>query len=164
EELASLFSTSKGTIISKTINAKTLLAKALIETNEMIPKKLVKQQDDKECFFIKNNVSEKSKVEKHILKCTPCKNFYNWQLKIDELFEAKPKPKVSSSINKDIFERLAGMAKTLAENIVKENTASGINVLHASGKDAQQSVEHFHLHIIPRYQNDGLDLWFKNNL
>ncbi len=67
-------------------------------------------------------------------------------------------------INKDIFERLAGMAKTLAENIVKENTASGINVLHASGKDAQQSVEHFHLHIIPRYQNDGLDLWFKNNL
>ncbi len=106
EELASLFRTSKGTIITKINNAKTLLAKTLIETNEIAPKKMSKQQDHKECFFAKNNVSEKSKIEKHISKCEPCRNFYNWQLKIEKLFEDEPKPTISSSINKDIFEHL----------------------------------------------------------
>ena len=106
EELASLFRTSKGTIVSKIIRIKTTLAKALIEANQIAPNKPVKQQDGKECFFIKNNVSEKNKIEKHISKCVACKNFYNWQLKIDELFLSKPRPTVSSSINKDIFEHL----------------------------------------------------------
>jgi len=106
EELASLFRTSKGTIISKVTRGKATLAKALIEFNGMVPKKLVKQQDNKECFFAKNNVSEKNKIEKHISKCEPCRNFYNWQLKIEKLFEEEPKPTISSSINKDIFEHL----------------------------------------------------------
>lgn len=39
--------------------------------------------------------------------------------------------------------------------------ASGINILHASGKSAQQSVFHFHIHIFPRFDNDGLDTWPK---
>jgi histidine triad (HIT) family protein len=37
--------------------------------------------------------------------------------------------------------------------------ASGVNLLHASGKSAQQSVFHFHIHLLPRFENDGLDLW-----
>jgi histidine triad (HIT) family protein len=37
--------------------------------------------------------------------------------------------------------------------------ATGINVLHASGVDAQQSVPHFHLHVLARYPADGLDAW-----
>lgn len=39
--------------------------------------------------------------------------------------------------------------------------ASGINILHASGKSAQQSVFHFHIHIFPRFDNDALDTWPK---
>lgn len=35
----------------------------------------------------------------------------------------------------------------------------GVNILHASGSSAQQSVNHFHFHIIPRKKNDGLDMW-----
>ncbi len=35
------------------------------------------------------------------------------------------------------------------------------NILHASGKNAQQSVPHFHMHIVPRHKNDGLNMWFK---
>jgi len=34
-------------------------------------------------------------------------------------------------------------------------------VLHASGEDAQQSVFHFHMHLVPRRKNDGLDLWLQ---
>jgi len=37
--------------------------------------------------------------------------------------------------------------------------ASGVNLLHASGKSAQQSVFHFHIHLIPRFDDDNLDLW-----
>jgi diadenosine tetraphosphate (Ap4A) HIT family hydrolase len=29
--------------------------------------------------------------------------------------------------------------------------------MHASGKDAQQSVFHFHFHVIPRYGDDKID-------
>jgi len=39
--------------------------------------------------------------------------------------------------------------------------ASGMNILHASGKDSQQSVPHFHFHIFPRFKDDGLDTWPK---
>ncbi len=41
--------------------------------------------------------------------------------------------------------------------------ADGVNILHASGKEAQQSVFHFHIHIIPRYKDDGLNTWPKSN-
>ena len=53
-----------------------------------------------------------------------------------------------------------GVAKLIARDLLAKNGATGINLLHATGKDAQQSVFHFHLHVVPRYPNDGLDLWF----
>jgi histidine triad (HIT) family protein len=67
-------------------------------------------------------------------------------------------------IETDSLERLAGIAQKLSKEIVETHRATGVNLLNASGKDAQQSVFHFHLHIVPRYENDGLDLWFKNRL
>ncbi len=35
----------------------------------------------------------------------------------------------------------------------------GINILHASGRAAQQSVNHFHLHLVPRKEDDGYNMW-----
>ena len=35
----------------------------------------------------------------------------------------------------------------------------GVNLLNASGESAGQSVPHFHIHIIPRRQNDQIDAW-----
>ena len=37
--------------------------------------------------------------------------------------------------------------------------ATGVNVLHASGTSAQQSVPHLHFHLIPRFDGDGIDAW-----
>lgn len=36
-----------------------------------------------------------------------------------------------------------------------------MNLLHASGVSAQQSVPHLHIHLIPRFDDDGLDAWPK---
>jgi histidine triad (HIT) family protein len=35
----------------------------------------------------------------------------------------------------------------------------GLNIIQSNGSAAKQTVFHFHLHLIPRYQNDGLALF-----
>mgnify|MGYP001565595878 CR=1 FL=1 len=55
-------------------------------------------------------------------------------------------------------------AKRLAKMLIEKNGATGFNLLNANGKDAQQTVFHLHLHIVPRYSNDELDLWIKQGL
>jgi len=55
-------------------------------------------------------------------------------------------------------------AKTIAAELRAKYGATGVNLLHATGRDAQQSVFHFHLHVVPRYFEDGLDLWLGTRL
>lgn len=56
---------------------------------------------------------------------------------------------------------LMNTVKKVSEHLTKNCGYSGINLLNASGKSAGQSVGHFHIHIIPRKENDGLDTWPK---
>jgi len=44
-----------------------------------------------------------------------------------------------------------------------QHGAHGVNVLHASGEAAGQSVMHAHLHVVPRLRDDGLDLWLQRD-
>lgn len=67
-------------------------------------------------------------------------------------------------IDKGALAALTITAKTMAASIAKELGATGMNLLHASGMDAQQSVFHFHFHLVPRYPGDGLDLWLRNKM
>lgn len=67
-------------------------------------------------------------------------------------------------IDEDALRYLAVATKRLAAQLIGEHGATGLNVLHASGRDAQQSVFHLHLHLIPRYPQDGLDLWVHQSL
>ncbi|PSG99193.1 MAG: histidine triad nucleotide-binding protein [Nanohaloarchaea archaeon SW_7_43_1] len=59
----------------------------------------------------------------------------------------------------DTLTELTLTAKKVAETLEQESSITGFNILHASGKSAQQSVNHFHLHLVPRRDSDGLDLW-----
>ena len=56
---------------------------------------------------------------------------------------------------------IMGTIKIISQKLKERYGAEGINILHASGRIAQQSVLHFHMHLIPRYKNDGLDAWPK---
>ncbi len=46
-------------------------------------------------------------------------------------------------------------AKTVAVALREAVKPDGLNVLQANGAAAFQSVPHFHLHLIPRWTNDG---------
>lgn len=49
-------------------------------------------------------------------------------------------------------------AQRLAARAMARLKADGINVLNSCGAAAWQTVFHFHLHVIPRYQGDPLRL------
>ena len=47
------------------------------------------------------------------------------------------------------------LAKKLGKHIKETLGADGLNVVQNNGEAAGQTVRHFHLHLIPRYNNDG---------
>ena len=54
--------------------------------------------------------------------------------------------------------RVVGMAKRVAVRARDRLDADGVNLLNSTGEAAWQSVFHFHMHVIPRYDGDPLDL------
>jgi histidine triad (HIT) family protein len=56
------------------------------------------------------------------------------------------------------LEACARMAQKLAMKAKDRLGADGVNVLNSCGKAAWQTVFHFHLHVIPRYDTDPLRL------
>lgn len=51
------------------------------------------------------------------------------------------------------------LAQEIAQAMETALGARGVNILSASGPDSGQSVPHFHLHLVPRWEDDGLDTW-----
>ena len=58
-------------------------------------------------------------------------------------------------IDKDMLKEIIVIAKEISEKIKRSLGAKGVNLLNSNGKEAEQSVFHFHLHIVPRYEDDG---------
>ncbi|MFA6377827.1 MAG: HIT family protein [Acholeplasmataceae bacterium] len=68
----------------------------------------------------------------------------------------------------DVPERLLGdffklVAKT-AKAINLAFSPTGVNILSNNGEGAGQTVYHFHVHLVPRYQDDGLNFKLKNHM
>ena len=58
-----------------------------------------------------------------------------------------------------LLAELAAAAQKLALHYQSQIDATGVNLLHASGTSAGQSVFHFHVHLFPSFDGDGLNLW-----
>src|SRR3712207_1803018 len=62
------------------------------------------------------------------------------------------------TIGDDDLAACAAAARRLARKATENLGADGVNVLNACGSAAWQTVFHFHLHVIPRYEDDPLKL------
>lgn len=82
---------------------------------------------------------------------------------VDGHMLAIPKKHIESifDCDADTLNRLMAAVKKVSNHCVDECSYNGINLLNASGESAGQSVPHFHIHIIPRKNDDGIDAWPK---
>lgn len=61
--------------------------------------------------------------------------------------------------NSDIFNIVIKISKALKKILQIEN----INIINNSGSLAGQTINHFHIHLIPRYEGDKISLIFGEN-
>ena len=61
----------------------------------------------------------------------------------------------------ELLQRAAVVAKNLAPKLTGGLHASGLNVVQNNGESAGQTVPHFHIHLIPRYDDDKVKLGWK---
>ena len=61
-------------------------------------------------------------------------------------------------VNDETLTHLIVVTKKLANKIVKNLNANGVNILTNANEIAGQTVMHFHIHIIPRYNQDDVNL------
>ncbi len=58
----------------------------------------------------------------------------------------------------DIAARVLPLAKKMASLMTDKLDCEGFNLLQNNGEVAGQTIHHFHLHLIPRYADDGQEL------
>jgi histidine triad (HIT) family protein len=62
------------------------------------------------------------------------------------------------AISGDDLAACARSAQRLAKRVKDRLGADGVNLLNSSGVAAWQTVFHFHVHVVPRYDGDPLEL------
>lgn len=74
-----------------------------------------------------------------------------------------PKKHVKNILDcdEDTLAQLMVAVKKISNHLVDNCGYKGVNLLNASDESAGQSVPHFHIHIIPRKTDDGIDAWPK---
>lgn len=79
-----------------------------------------------------------------------------------------PKEHVESmfDISEELLQHIAAIAQKLAKNMREKIGAEGVNLFQASGSAAEQSIQHFHLHVIPRKSGDNLNIneWWRSKV
>lgn len=64
-------------------------------------------------------------------------------------------------ISDELLEKAAKLAKKLAAHMKDVLNCDGLNLLQNNGEVAGQTVFHFHMHLIPRYKDDGQTIGWK---
>lgn len=65
----------------------------------------------------------------------------------------------------ELLSKSISLAKVWGEKLVKALNADGLNLVQNNGLAAGQTVFHYHLHLIPRYDGDTVgELWTPGSL
>jgi histidine triad (HIT) family protein len=67
-----------------------------------------------------------------------------------------------ADVNETVAMRTFRVARKLSSVVRSTLGAGGVNLFVADGEIAFQDVPHFHVHVIPRYPNDGFSLTFSD--
>lgn len=66
-------------------------------------------------------------------------------------------------LDNKVASNIMPIVKKIASAIKISTSCEGINILNNNGVAAGQSVNHYHIHIIPRYKDDDLKINFVNH-
>lgn len=58
-------------------------------------------------------------------------------------------------LSDDTAGKVLVLAKKLATQMKEKLGCDGLNLVQNNGEEAGQTIKHFHVHMIPRYKNDG---------
>lgn len=77
-----------------------------------------------------------------------------------------PKIHVASlfDLTDDLAASLFRVTVKVARAIRDASDCPGLNLVQANGRVGQQDVFHFHLHLVPRFENDGILLAWDNTV
>lgn len=64
-------------------------------------------------------------------------------------------------LDDNIADKALTVAKKVGAALKSELNCDGLNVLQNNGAAAGQTVNHFHIHLIPRYNNDNVNISWK---
>ena len=84
----------------------------------------------------------------------PSKAIYEDDL-VKVILDLGPATKGHALIPDDTAKQVLVLAKKLGKQMVEKLNADGLNIIQNNGEAAGQTVNHFHLHLIPRYEDDG---------
>lgn len=59
-------------------------------------------------------------------------------------------------LDAETLEKISSVAKKIAVKMKESFGVDGVNLYHASGVHAEQTVFHFHLHVVPRRKDDSI--------
>jgi histidine triad (HIT) family protein len=68
------------------------------------------------------------------------------------------------AIDEETLSHLMSVTLKIAKAVKKAFNPQGLNLLQNNGSAAGQTVFHFHVHIIPRYDQDELKMSFPNHM
>ena len=108
------------------------------------------------CKIIRGEIpSRKIYEDEHTL------SFMDVAMDVDAHILAVPKVHVKNILDcdPDTLTHLMNTVKNISNQLVDKCGYDGVNLLNASDESAGQSVPHFHIHIIPRKKDDGIDAW-----
>lgn len=61
-------------------------------------------------------------------------------------------------LDNEVASKALSVARKIAKAQMEEFHCDGVNLLQNNGEAAGQTIFHFHIHVIPRYNNDDLNI------
>jgi histidine triad (HIT) family protein len=62
-------------------------------------------------------------------------------------------------VDDEDLKKVAAVTKLIAKAVKDALYCDGINILQNNFEAAGQLIHHFHIHVIPRFEGDGLKVW-----